>query len=306
MYRKLNIKSIVLVFAVLLVIYVLIEIIGSGKNDRTFKSDLVEVVADEVNKIEIMPRVLGGGSINIIKEGGTWMVESEGTKYNANVSMPGSMVSELNNMKTTNLVATKKEAWGKYEVTDSLGTRVKLYNGNNVVADVVIGKFNYQPQKVSTYVRLSNDKEVYAVEGFLSMVFNRDLDAFRDQTVIKSNKGNWAKLTFSYPADSSFVLTRSGSNWLVDGAAADSSAVESFFSDISNLTNSSFAQNEVQGSPSHSLLIEGDNMLAPVKISGYYVDEKNFIFESSQNQGTFFNNINTAGKIFISPGKFVK
>ena len=62
-------------------------------------------------------------------------------------SISGTLISALNNMKPESVVATNKDRWPMFEVTDSLGTRVKLFSGDNLLADVVIGKFSFsQPR----------------------------------------------------------------------------------------------------------------------------------------------------------------
>ena len=262
---------------------------------------MVEVLADEVSSIELSPKVNGGEVIKLFKENDAWKVESEGNIYNADQSVAGRMISELNNMKPKSVAATSKERWRNFEVTDSLGTRVKLYNGNNLLADVIVGKFSFsQPRNMTSYVRLEGDKEVYGVEGMLGMSFNRNVDSFRDRTVIKSNKSDWTKLTFEYPADSSFVLEKVGEKWMIGDMETDSVSVANYINSIANLSDGSFVNSKPASSSTHRLTIEGNNLMQKIEIVGYYQDTENFIFESNQNPNTWFNSKSSAEKIFIS------
>src|SRR5210317_1594934 len=168
MFRKINTKVLAIIFVVLLALVVLIEIIDNRKGNRTFKSDLVEVVAGEVTSIELYPKVNNGNQIKLFKENDKWKVESEGKKYNADQAIAGQLISSLNNMKPKSVAATNKDRWEQFEVTDSLGTRVKLFNDANLLTELIIGKFSFsQPRNMTSYVRLSDDKEVYGVEGML-------------------------------------------------------------------------------------------------------------------------------------------
>ncbi len=301
MFRKINYKLLVSVFGVLLAIVVLVELMDSRKGNRTFKSVLVEVSADEVTSIEIYPNAANGNLIKLFKENDLWKVESKGKKYNADQSTAGRMISELNGLKPKSVVATKKENWGKFEVTDSLGTEVKLLKGAAVLADIVIGKFSYQdPRNMTSYVRLANHKEVYGVDGMLAMSFDRNLNSFRDRTIIKSNKTDWTKLTFNYPADSSFVLEKKGEKWMIGAMEADSALVAQYFSKIANLTDESFTDQKPGTMPTHRLTIEGNNLMQKVEIVGYYTDTENFVIESNQNQDTWFKSKTLAEKVFVS------
>lgn len=305
MFRRINIKILTVLFTTLLAIVVLVELADSKKGGRTFKSELVKVETDEVSSIEIYPKSVNGEQIKLFKENDSWKVESEGKKYNADQSIAKRLVSQLNDMKTKSVAATNKDNWEKYEVSDSLGTRVKILGAADVLADVIIGKFSFsQPRNMTSYVRLSNEKEVYGVEGMLGSSFNRNLDSFRDRTIIKSNKNDWTKLSFSYPADSSFVLEKKGSDWMIGDVQADSAAVAQYFNKISNLSDGNFAEVEPAVASTHHLTIEGNNMVQKVEISGYSSGEEDFILATNQNQGAFFNSKTTAEKIFVSLKEF--
>ena len=143
MFRKVNIKILAAIFAVLLAIVVLIEVIDSRKGNRTFKSDLVEVLSENVTSIELYPKAANGKRIKLFRENNIWKVESEGKTYNADQSTPGNMISQLNAMTPKSVAATNKDRWEQFEVTDSLGTRVKLFQGTDLLANLVIGKFSF-------------------------------------------------------------------------------------------------------------------------------------------------------------------
>lgn len=301
MFRKINSKILVIIFAALLVLVVFIELVDAKKGNRTFKNELVKVAAEEVTSIEIYPKATNGNLIKIFRENNKWRTESEGNSYNADAATAGRMISELNSLKPKSVAATKKESWKKFEVTDSLGTRVKLLKGSEVLADVMIGKFSFsQPRNTTSYIRLTEDKEVYGVDGMLAMSFNRNVNSFRDRTIIKSNKTDWTKLTFEYPADSSFVLEKKGEKWMIGDMESDSALVTTYFAKIANLSDGSFADTKPVVAPTHRLTIEGNNEMQKVEITGYFEDDDNFILSSNLNSGSYFNSMETAKKVFVS------
>ncbi len=301
MFRKINSKILISIFVVLLALVVLVELIDSRKGNRTFKNELVNVEAAEVTSLELYPKAVNGNLIRIFLENEKWKVESDGKTYNADGPNVTRMIAELNEMKPKSVAATSKDKWEQFEVTDSLGTRVKLMKGSDVLADVVIGKFSFQqPRTTTSYVRLTDDKEVYGVEGMLAMSFNRNLNSFRDRTIIKSNKADWTKLTFSYPADSSFVLEKRDNKWMIGDMQADSAKVAQYFTRIANLTDGSFVNEKPVIAPTHRLSIEGNNMMQKVEVIGYYSDPEHFVMESNLNPDTWINSKTTAEKVFTS------
>lgn len=304
MYRKISIKTLGIIFGILLVLVVLVEMVDIRKGSRTFKKVLIEVNADEISGLELQPKAANGNIIKLIRENNTWQLESDGKKYNADQSVAGNLIDELNGLKPQSVAAKGKNRWKQYEVTDSLGTRVKLLNGADVVADLIVGKFSYsEPNIMTSYLRLAGEDEVYSVSGMLGMSFNRNLNSFRDRSIIKSSSSDWNKLTFTYPADSSFVLEKVDNKWLFNNQPADSASVVTYFNSIQRLTDSNFSDTSPGIASTHKLVISGS--AGSVTINGYAVDADNFYFESDQNPGTIFNSAETAKKLFVSPKKFM-
>ncbi len=307
MYRKISIKTLGVIFAVLLVLVALVEFMDIKKGNRTFKKVLVEVNADDITGIELQPKAAKGKTINLVKENDVWQVESDGKKYNADPTVARNLITQLNNVKPESVVATGKDRWKQYEVTDSLGTHVKLLSGSKVLADVIIGKFSFsQPRNMTSYLRLTGEKEVYGVNGMLGMSFNRNLNSFRDKNIIKSTSADWNKLTFTYPADSSFVLKKVDGKWMLNDQPADSLSVSTYLSSISHLSDSKFDDTKPGIPSTHQVVIEGGVAMTPIKVTGYYLDVDHFYLESDQNPGTRFNSPDKAKKLFVSPKKFVK
>jgi len=306
MYRKLNRTILATIFVVLLSVVILIELADSRRGGRNFPESLVSVDAGEITALELFPRVTGGKVIKLIKNGDEWSVESDDKKYRADGSRIISLINELNLMSPESVVSVKEEGWEQYEVTDSLGTRVKLFSGSKLLSDLIIGKFSFsQSRKMTSYVRTAGEKEVYGIDGMIGMSFNRNINYFRDNTVIDSPASEWSELSFSYPADSSFVMEKAADKWMVDGQRADSASVTEYLSSLSDLSDSRFAEidNAAGLTMTHKLVIGKSDGTEPLEISGYFTGGDEFFVESSQNIGALFNIRELAEKIFISKKK---
>jgi hypothetical protein len=201
-------------------------------------------------------------------------------------------------------VANNEDRWAKYEVTDSLASRVQLFDNDDMVADLYIGKFKFsQPRNMSTYVREAGEDETYRVNGFLSSTFNRKVNDLRDKTLVDDNLANWTKLMFDYPADSSFVLEKEGQKWLLDGGIADSASVVNYINSVKKLDGRTIA--DVQDGDvvkQYRLTIERKNLDAVVLDVGMAGSEQ--VVSSSENNDVWISDNDIIEKIFVSRSEF--
>lgn len=325
MFSKSNNKTLLIIFGVLLVltlVFILSKPTAPGKRERSKKlrTEMLDADTSLISRITIIPRGGEKDDVVLFKEGNTWNVEMEDKNYTADPSAIKNLFRELLNMKTERLAANNKDRWKEYEVTDSTASRVKIEGGKKNET-IFIGKFSYQQPKtpspnpygqqgkMTTFVRKSGEKEVYAVDGFLAMTFNREANDFRNKTVLKSQKSEWTRLNYSYPGDSSFHLVRQEEKWMVDGILADSASVAKYLNDIDLLTSTHFVDEELMKSaaPSHALKIEGNNFPSPIVINAYPADSTNgYVITSSQNKGAYFSGKESDlfNKIFVGRTEF--
>ncbi len=305
MFRKVNLKHLIILFASLLLAVILVNLADRKKGNRSFKGNLIEYQADQISKIQVSPKVMQGERVELIKENGQWFVPANQKKFRADQNLVRSLINGINGLTPESVVSGKKERWKDYEVTDSLGTRVQLYRGEAQEADLVFGKVSYSAQGGKSYVRLTGDNMVYRISGMQASECNRDLNGFKDKTVISSDKSSWEKLTFSYPADSSFVLAKNGEKWELDGQAADSTEVARFLNAIASLNHYQLAKDDPAGTGNFGLKIEGAKLNPAIDVRGFQ-DGDQFAAASSQNQGVYFEGNSLKEKLFPSKSKFLK
>ncbi|MDZ7624222.1 MAG: DUF4340 domain-containing protein [Ignavibacteriaceae bacterium] len=222
--------------------------------------------------------------------------------------MKGSAIY-LHSSKPSNqkdLAARDESKWSELQV-DSTGSRVKVFQGSKLSLDLVIGRFSFQqPRTMNTFVRLYNDKDVYEVDGFLDMTFNQGANIFRDGTVIKSDQNSWQQIQFTYPADSSFQLVKSGNNWLLNGKVTDSLKTANYLNRLANLSNNSFVDDikiDPASTPTFSLNITTTD-LKFIEIKGYQ-DSTHFVIHSSQNSEAWFDGSSLTNSIFVGKSSFL-
>ena len=309
MKNKKLINTLALILGVLVVVY-LATIVFGGKNERNFKSELINVDTSAVSQILLYPETYNHKEVKIYKDGNAWKVKISETK---SVSVPKDkikgLLQKLTELKIERLVARTPKRWSAFKV-DTLGTRVKVYEGSNLSADFVVGKFEMQGRRnFITYVRNSDEDEVYSVNGFISTAFNRKPDSFRNNYVFRGNKADWNKLEFVYPADSSFTMVKDSSNhWFANGTQLDSADVEKYLTSISHLYGTTFVNefpNDFPKTPTMTLKIYGKNGMAEITC---YVKGDKSIITSTYNSENYFDGTKAKlqGKIFKGKSYFLK
>ncbi|MEM9829778.1 MAG: DUF4340 domain-containing protein [Bacteroidota bacterium] len=304
MHKPYNNKILSITFGVLLIAYLATQLTGGKANQRNFRTNLVTMDTATVNRIVLNPK--GGEAVTFNEADSTWQVSQGGVTAEADQQAVQSLLGTLLQLEPKRLAARSEEKWNTFEVTDSLGSRVQAYSGDNLLADVYVGKFSLQqmpqqpmqpgmpPQqqprpKATSYVRLGNESEVYAVDGFLTTSFDRQFNSWRDRNFLQLEKENISRISFQYPADSSFTLALTDSVWTINGAPADSAQTAQYLNQLARLTSSDFADDfNAQGQrPAFQTRIEGNSM-SPITIEGY------------ENSGSFVLRNSLKPKVLIS------
>jgi hypothetical protein len=292
MSRNKNNRILLIVFGVLLAVFAIVEVVKLTRGERTFRDDIIEYEADQISKITFNTKGPVALPVELTKIDTTWKLKAGGKEYAADQEMANGIAGELALITPERLVANKKELWKDYDVTDSAGTRLTVFGPKNSKTELVIGRFSYNQstRQPVTFLRIGNDNEVFAVEGYLAMTFGRDFNGLRDKNIFKGNQNDITKVIFTYPADSSFELTRDGLKWMVSGAPADSSKMVRYMSEITYLVGADFRDDFQGGAGSpelYKMRIEGVNM-KPVDIS-VYQDANGQVVHSSENPSSYFS-----------------
>jgi hypothetical protein len=320
MASKFNNKILLIVLVILAGLFILTRTLKEKRSSGNLKTDIVKIDSSSVSSILLYPSAEKGAEILFSRNGNTWQVTKGEITADADKGNIDNMFTELINLRPDHIIATNKDKWGDYGVTDSLGTRVIMKEGKKTVLDLIVGRFDYQQSPSGyggyggnygtgrTYIRLKDEINVYDVKGFLAMSFNQTFKNWRDQTFLKTDRNSINLLTFDYPADSGFVAMKSDSVWIIEGITADSSAIASYLNSLSRKSNSTFIDgySPVIG-PDYQLTINGTNM-APVIIKAYRRGDNDFVMNSSQNPDSYFTSPRSGlfGNIFKPKSQFLK
>ena len=319
MFKRFKIRNLYIVFGILLILVVFTSLPGNQKKNRSFKSELSQFDPAVISQFHIYPKA-GGERLSFRKSDHNWMVADASGEYNADVAQVDRMLESISALRALRLAAREKEAWKKYEVTDSAGIRVEVLEGDKEVADLILGKFSYarpgapanpyqqQQGSMTTYLRLNKEKEVYAVDGFLAMSFNGQVKSYRDRNVLQLAESEVQRISIS-GGGPDFTLVHQDSLWLLNGVEADSAAMADYFAGIRSLKSAHFLPDEQvpAGASTHQMKVEGFDGNLIAQIDAYVADSLHITISSSMNPGTWFDGSqeNLFGKLFMDQSEFV-
>ena len=263
-------KKISIIIAVLAVLLVVINV-SNKKNERSFKKYAVQVDTSLVTQVIIKPKGKIDDDIIIKKDDDKWYISLKTKEVQMSEIALLDILSQIKKLKVNSVVSTAKNNWNKYEVTDSAGINVIVKNNNKELADFIIGKFSYkqsqygnpyQQPNMLTYVRVKNDDNVYSVNGYLNITFNKNINSFRENKIIKGEYNNWVKMHFNYGTDNAFIINKKDGKWNINGVEADSTTITNYLSDIEMLTSNKFADSiniQQNTTPIATVQIEQEN-----------------------------------------------
>ena len=320
MSNRFDNKRLLYILGGLIVILAFTVLIKLPDERSTLKEKIVDFDSTEVSRIMLSPRSTYGRPFEFIRKEGTWIVRQDEIESAAKKLETDNIILELLSVKPQNLVSKSKAKWAEYEVSDSTGTRIRFMNKKGkVLSDLVVGKFTYKQSgnqmnmygrgniRGTSYIRVTGEDEVYGVEGFLALSFNRAFNDWRDNTFLSISTGDISSIKFDYPADSSFMLSNKDGKWFTDLIPADSAGVADYLSTLGNLSGQEFNDSfKPVSNPDYQILIEGNNMLN-ISIKCYRQPDGSLVLNSSLNPDTYFNSSPEGifGKIFIPRKKFI-
>ena len=306
--KNASLWKLVALFGGLVILFASVRIFRSPKLERNLPAVLVEIDSSRVTGLIITPaktRV----PVRLVERGG-WKLEGNEHELRLEEGAAISALRRLMSLKPERLVSKRKDKWDEFGVGDSTGTRVQILVNNSVKTDLVIGRSGFSKTAGQqyggtgySYVRVIPENEVYAVEGFLDVQFNRSLNEWRDNSFLRLKRDSVDRIQFRYPADSSFVIENRMGKWMEGTHPVDSVAVVVFLTGMEFRNNSSFTDAKPTGSPEAMITFEkGARTIATIEA---WPGNGIWTMRSSQQPEIFFEaDATTRRDIFVGKSKF--
>lgn len=313
MFRKFKPSQLLIVFAILLLLFAVTQWIQNRKGEKTFRSEIAPFDTAKVTEIVLQE---GKKEVRIFKTNNLWKVSSGNAVWIADPNAVRNLMEEVSLLKAEQVAATSDAFWKELGVDDSAGIHVTIKGNRKTLAAIVAGRFSYRPPlspydrqgAAITYVRRADEKNVYAVDGFLRFSMAPDPGSFRNKSLISGENTSWIRLRFTYPGDSSFVLEKKDKAWYVDQTPADSARTEEYLGNMKRVIGYEFADSARRAQfPAFTLLVE-QNGGNPIEIKAFPSDSAHhYVLSSSMNPESWFSGKNgLTERIFKGKNYFLK
>lgn len=257
--RKINVKYLVTAFVALLATWLIVLYTGSARKSSNVRTQLLNLDTAQVDELFIHRQ--GESTPIVLKrlDKGSWKVGFENQPaYHADPVAVQQALGVLHKLTAQRMLTRQKSKWKQYEVTDS-ALLVKAIRKGKTIAALRIGKLSYPASgNAFTAVRLNDETETFAVEGYLSTNLGRGLNDWRNKTFMRLNPEKTDKIFFEYPADSSFTLIKADTIWKLDEKPVSPDKVNRYLNQFRNKNLHTFADDFTpSGEPLYRIRFEG-------------------------------------------------
>ncbi|MEO6598411.1 MAG: DUF4340 domain-containing protein [Polyangiaceae bacterium] len=155
----------------------------SGQAAALPKIELSEDDLKKVDKITLTKPAGDAGTaveVELTKSGDDWKL-TKPVDANANQANVKSLLDNLKTLKATELIDGSKANYAKYGLSDDKAVHAVFSKGSAVALDLSFGESGGRGQMT----RIGGKDGVYAVKGYSSFLYSRDVKGWRDMAILK-------------------------------------------------------------------------------------------------------------------------
>jgi hypothetical protein len=163
-----------------------------------------------IDKIALVKAGEDGGAgtdVELTKQGEDWKVVKP-LEASANQPNVKSVLDNLKTLKVVEMIDSGKSSYSKFKVGDNQGLHATFKKGDKVVLDAWFGENGGRGQMT----RVAGKDGVFAVKGYSSYLYERDLKGWRDTTVFKFEDTTATAVNIDNE-HGSFAFTKDGDKW---------------------------------------------------------------------------------------------
>ena len=201
-------------------------------SDAPVTLPLPKLTVADVNRIELQSDT---DTVRLESGNGAWTVNGYAADQGA---VNDFMAALTDSAASSELIARSNKSHGRLGV-DSNGTHIVFAKGDKVLLSLIAGSKGRSYQ--TTYLRRDSEPEVYLYRGKLANYVNRPLDQWRNRKIASVNSDDIGTIEIAHGARSTTVARADSASWTVDGAPADSAAMQRLLSALGQIQAIGFA-----------------------------------------------------------------
>ena len=293
-------NTILMAVLVLLVVLYLSTNYFKKNSSTSFDPQIVKLDSSKIGKITIYPPAKEKEEpIVLSRSSGHWEVAQGQIVSKADPSKLRTALGQLLDVEAQRLVAKTKDKWPNYELGDSLARKVlieeedgrtttALYFGKTSYGQVAGPAYGRGAATGSTYLRLNDEPETFALENGLPNTFNRPFNSWRNSEFLKLDKEKLKELEFNAADGEAFILRKVDSLWSIAGTKSDAPKVSQYLNSLARQNSSQFVDGfSPKDKPLYTLTIRGQDMDEVVVRAYAKAEENKFVLNSSQHPEVF-------------------
>jgi len=194
--------------------------------------------AEKITKLEI--KNADKSEVTLEKSGEEWKV-TKPVEYAANQANVKSTIDNLKELKGKEVIDSSAGSYGEYSVDDGKAVHVVAYKGSEKIIDLYFGKSGGRGQMV----RKAGTDGVFAVSGYSSYQFTREVKSWRDNEIAKFDEAAPVKIEIKNE-NGDFSFIKEGESWAATNKGKkidryDDSKVKDMVRALKSLTAEDFA-----------------------------------------------------------------
>lgn len=227
-------RALVLVLLALAALYAISFLFGPRAKQRTFREVVMTLDTAAVVSITVRPAVLGHEALVMERRVGGWGLRFRDRTYHVDTARVRKVLGACAVMPVKRLAGHMDQVSGRYELTDSLMDHLEfqLVDGRTVGLHVGRSTFASGGMGMWSYVNVPGETEVFAVDNEISMIVEQGLDDWRAKYLVVGKPEAVRRMTFTYTADSSYVMERANDVWQVDGQPVEKGRVDQYLASL--------------------------------------------------------------------------
>ncbi|MBK7410121.1 MAG: DUF4340 domain-containing protein [Saprospirales bacterium] len=158
----------------------------SQHRDPIFETQLIAIDTAAVTTLSFSPGEAPDREVLAKREGKTWIASLENRAVKAPFSTMDSLLASLVRIESHHIVGKGPDVWAACGLEPGEGTRIRIFQNEKLLEDFIIGRYDpIQDGEGYTYIRLSDDESVFAVQGNLKSKLWPGFEAFRSKNFLE-------------------------------------------------------------------------------------------------------------------------
>jgi hypothetical protein len=292
-----------LILAGFLAFYLGGKLFSDQPEDNAFTSNLIQIDTNRVSSIAIYPK--GGEAafaFQLTREQDFWIATKGGISTKALTPQVNALLGCLSLVKTDHIAAKTAEKWSEFEVQEGGGTRIQVFDGDQILEEFTVGGFSYNQQARTTtsFIRFNSGPEVYAVDGMEISEFTKGFDTYRNKDFLEITVSRLDSIQWQNFGQQQSWRRDTAGNWINrEELITEPSVWTNYLEGLATIEGQSFDDsfNPMEANEDHAGMLSFflQDAQEPVEVI-YYLDtleERPFTFLSSQHPDAYFSSDST-------------